>query len=192
MQSVLIANRGEIAARIIRACRELGIRSIAVCSEADRNAMHVRFADCFCLIGPAPAADSYLCIPAILAAAQRSGADAIHPGYGFLSERTEFARACIEAGIIFVGPSPEVIHSLGDKIEARAAMEAAGVPVTPGYNGSSQSAKALVAAARSIGFPVLIKAAAGGGGRGMRTVNEPAQFTEMLAEVLRRRVYGGI
>ena len=185
MQSVLIANRGEIAVRIIRACRELGIRSIAVCSEADNNALHVRMADGYRSIGPAKAAESYLSIPAILEAASTSGADAIHPGYGFLSERADFAAACTQAGLTFIGPTANVIHSLGDKIEARAAMESAGVPVTPGYNGISQDGNALLKAARQIGFPVLIKAAAGGGGRGMRVVTEPDQFDEMLTEARR-------
>ena len=188
MQSVLIANRGEIAVRIIRACREVGLRSIAVCSEPDSNALHVRLADSYCMIGPAPAAQSYLSIPAILAAARMSGADAVHPGYGFLSERADFAAACAEAGLVFIGPQAEVIHALGDKIAARSAMEAVGVPVTPGYGGASQNDKDLLSAAKRIGFPVIIKAAAGGGGRGMRVVSEPAHFPEFLAEARREAV----
>jgi acetyl-CoA carboxylase biotin carboxylase subunit len=185
MRRVLIANRGEIAVRIIRACREAGLESVAVYSDADATARHVMLADRACRIGPAPAAESYLNIPALLAAAKSSGADAVHPGYGFLSERGAFARACEEAGLTFVGPPADVIERMGSKIEARALMLSAGVPVVPGATPQDQSDAGLVAAAGKLGYPVLIKASAGGGGKGMRTVREEAAAAEAVASARR-------
>lgn len=169
-RKVLIANRGEIAVRIIRACRELGIRSVAVYSEADRDAMHVQLADEAICIGPAPSIESYLNIPHILMAAQITGAEAIHPGYGYLSERSSFAEACAAQGIKFIGPPPEAIAKMGDKSLARRIAHQAGAPILPGTEHAIQSEDEAVAAARQIGFPLLIKAAAGGGGRGIRRV----------------------
>ena len=169
-RKVLIANRGEIAVRIIRACRELGIRSVAVYSEADRDAMHVQLADEAICIGPAPSIESYLNIPHILMAAQITGAEAIHPGYGYLSERSSFAEACTAQGIKFIGPPPEAIAKMGDKSLARRIAHQAGAPILPGTEHAIQSEDEAVAAARQIGFPLLIKAAAGGGGRGIRRV----------------------
>jgi 3-methylcrotonyl-CoA carboxylase alpha subunit len=157
-ERVLIANRGEIAVRVMAACQELGIRAIAVHSEADRDALHVRRADEAHLIGPAPAAESYLSIPAVLAAARASGAQAIHPGYGFLSENAEFAQACADAGFTFIGPPPEAMRLMGSKIAAKRAVEAAGVPTVPGYMGPARDAKTLLQEARRVGFPLLIKA----------------------------------
>nr|WP_276522255.1 acetyl-CoA carboxylase biotin carboxylase subunit [Kallotenue papyrolyticum] len=177
---MLIANRGEIAVRIIRACRELGLRSVAVYSEADRAALHVRLADEAYPIGPAPAVESYLRIERIIAVAQQAGADAIHPGYGFLSERAPFARACEQAGIIFVGPPAEAIERMGSKIEAKRLAAAHDVPVVPGYDGDDQSPERLMAEAERIGFPLLIKASAGGGGKGMRVVRDGAAFAAAL------------
>jgi acetyl-CoA carboxylase biotin carboxylase subunit len=169
--TLLIANRGEIACRIIRTAKRMGIRSVAVYSDADRDALHVRMADKAVRIGgPAPA-DSYLHAEAIISAAQASGADAIHPGYGFLSENAAFAQACIDAGLVFVGPPAGAIHAMGDKSRAKALMREAGVPVVPGYDGEDQSTERLADEAARIGFPVLVKAAAGGGGRGMRRIN---------------------
>jgi 3-methylcrotonyl-CoA carboxylase alpha subunit len=185
MKRLLIANRGEIAVRIIRACRETDVVPIAVYSEADRNALHVALADEAYLIGPAPASESYLNIPAILEAARQAKADAVHPGYGFLSENPEFAQACADAGITFVGPPASVIHLLGDKIAAKQRMAAAGVPIVPGYEGEDQSDKRLRREAKQIGTPLLIKAAAGGGGRGMRIVQAMEEF-EGAAEEARR------
>ena len=161
---ILIANRGEIAVRVIRACRELGMPSIAVFSEADARSPHVLLADRAVLIGPPSPAESYLSIPAILKAARETGADAIHPGYGFLSENPAFASACVEAGITFIGPPAAVIERLGSKIAARAIAEKAGVPVVPGETPEEQSNGAIGAAARKVGFPVLLKPSAGGGG----------------------------
>lgn len=177
---ILIANRGEIAVRVIRACRELGISPVAVYSEADAGALHVRLADIALPIGPAAAAQSYLRGEAIIAAARASGAEAIHPGYGFLSENAEFARMCREAEITFIGPPPEAIEAMGGKIGARAIAVQAGVPVVPGYDGADQSAEVLAIEAERIGYPLLIKASAGGGGKGMRVVNGPAEFTAAL------------
>lgn len=182
---ILIANRGEIACRIARTCRELGIRTVAVYSEADREAMHVKACDEAWPIGPAPARDSYLNIPRILEAARRSGAQAIHPGYGFLSENADFARACDEAGIVFIGPPVGAIEAMGSKSAAKAIMEAAGVPLVPGYHGDDQSPALLADVAARIGYPVLIKASAGGGGKGMRRVDDPDRFREAL-EAARR------
>ncbi|HSH78455.1 MAG TPA: biotin carboxylase N-terminal domain-containing protein, partial [Herpetosiphonaceae bacterium] len=170
IRKLLVANRGEIAVRIIRACREQGIRAVAVFSDADREAMHVRLADEAYPIGPAPAVESYLRADAIVAAARGCGADAIHPGYGFLSERSHFARACAEAGLNFVGPSPEAIELLGSKVAAKRLAVANDVPVVPGYDGDDQDAERLASEAQRIGFPLLIKASAGGGGKGMRVV----------------------
>ena len=172
MKRVLIANRGEIAVRIVRACREAGLESVAVYSDADARARHVVLADRAERIGPAPAVDSYLNIPALISAAAASGADAVHPGYGFLSERAAFARACESAGLTFVGPPADVIDRMGSKIAARELMIAAGVPVVPGDVPTDQSDAGVVRAARSLGYPVLIKASAGGGGKGMRIARD--------------------
>ncbi|GAA3249987.1 hypothetical protein GCM10020258_04540 [Sphingomonas yabuuchiae] len=185
MKSLLIANRGEIACRIIRTAREMGLRTIAVYSEADAQALHVRLADEAMLIGPAPARESYLDAKRILAAAHESGAEAIHPGYGFLSENAEFAESVIAAGLVWVGPDPDSIRAMGLKDAAKARMIAAGVPVTPGYLGEDQSPDRLAAEADAVGYPVLIKAVAGGGGKGMRRVDEPAAFAEALASCRR-------
>jgi acetyl-CoA carboxylase biotin carboxylase subunit len=178
---ILVANRGEIALRIMRTCRRLGIGTVAVFSDADADMPFVRFADEAVRLGPAPAAESYLVIDKIIAAARRTGADAVHPGYGFLSENAAFARACAEAGITFIGPSPEVIHLLGSKKEAKHAAVQAGVPVVPGYNGDDQSTETLVARAADIGFPLLVKASAGGGGKGMRIVRAAADTGDAIA-----------
>src|SRR5436309_15124179 len=169
-KKVLIANRGEIAVRIIRACRELGVTTVAVYSEADREALHVRMADEAYLIGPPPSRESYLVGEKLIEVAKRSGAKAIHPGYGFLSERASFARQCREAAIVFIGPSPEAIDAMGDKVAARERMIAAKVPVVPGSDGTIDDEDQVVETARRIGFPVMLKAAAGGGGKGMRLV----------------------
>jgi len=178
--TVLIANRGEIACRIMHTCRKLGIRSVAVWSDADRDARHVRMADTAIHIGPAAARESYLDIERLLDAARRSGAQAVHPGYGFLSENAGFARACAAAGLVFVGPTPEAIEAMGDKRAAKARMQAAGVPVTPGYHGDNQDADFLAGEAGNIGYPVLIKASAGGGGKGMRLVERADGFAAAL------------
>ncbi len=182
---VLIANRGEIAVRILAACQELGIRAIAVYSETDRDALHVRLADEAHCIGPAPARESYLNIPAIIEAARRSGAEAIHPGYGFLSENAGFAEACDAAGIVFIGPPADAIRLMGSKTAAKRAVEAAGVPTVPGYAGEAQDARTLKREAGRIGYPVMIKAAAGGGGKGMRVVQKPDEFEEAVAAAQR-------
>ncbi len=184
LKKVLVANRGEIAVRILRACRELGLRTVAVYSDVDRNALHVRYADESYLIGPAPPRESYLSIERIIEVAKRSGADAIHPGYGFLAENAEFARVCGEAGLIFVGPPPEVIALMGDKIAARQTMQAVGIPVVPG-TAPGLNDEELEAAARSIGYPLLVKAAAGGGGKGMRSVNSAADLAGAIATARR-------
>ena len=182
---ILIANRGEIACRVIATCQRLGIATVAVYSDADRNARHVRLADEAIAIGQAPARESYLRGDAILAAARRTGAQAIHPGYGFLSENAGFAQACAEAGIVFIGPSAAAIRAMGDKSAAKALMQQAGVPLTPGYHGDEQIPEFLRKQADSIGYPVLIKASAGGGGKGMRRVDDSATFTEALASCQR-------
>lgn len=170
LRKVLVANRGEIAVRIVRACRELGIGSVAVYSEADATAPHVLLADEAYAIGPAPSAQSYLRADALIAVAQQAGCDAIHPGYGFLSERAHFAQAVTDHGLVFVGPSAAAISAMGDKAEARRRMRAAGVPVVPGTMGFAKDAAEAVKDARDIGFPVILKATAGGGGKGMRIV----------------------
>ncbi len=181
LESVLIANRGEIACRVIRTARRLGLRTIAVYSEADRGALHTRLADVAVPIGPAAARESYLNVERILGAARGQGAASIHPGYGFLSENAAFARACREAGVVFVGPPESAILSMGSKSGARQLMASAGVPVLPGYDGDDQSAARLEAEAARLGFPLLIKPTAGGGGKGMRIVRGAAEFSEALA-----------
>ncbi|MFL5576298.1 MAG: acetyl/propionyl/methylcrotonyl-CoA carboxylase subunit alpha, partial [Gemmatimonadaceae bacterium] len=175
-KKVLIANRGEIALRVIRACRELGIQTVAVYSEADRESLHVRFADDDVCIGPAPARDSYLRIPRLIAAAEITGADAIHPGYGFLAENAEFAETCAASNIAFIGPTAEQIRVMGDKAAARKQMQSVGVPIVPGTPGPVEDVEEALEFARSIGFPVIIKAAAGGGGKGMRVAKDPDDF----------------
>ena len=168
---VLVANRGEIAVRVLRACRELGVETVAVFSEVDRKSLHVRYADEAYPIGPAPAAESYLRMEKLIEVAQKSGAGAVHPGYGFLSENADFAQMVADAGLVFIGPSPRAIRRMGDKGVARATMHAAGVPVVPGTEGKTQLRdEELIQAAAGVGFPLLIKATAGGGGKGMRTV----------------------
>ncbi|MDG2533072.1 acetyl/propionyl/methylcrotonyl-CoA carboxylase subunit alpha [Sphingomonas sp. HITSZ_GF] len=185
LKSLLIANRGEIACRIIRTARELGVRTIAVYSDADSKALHVREADEAVHIGPSPARESYLVGEKIIAAAKATRAEAIHPGYGFLSENADFAQAVIDAGLIWVGPKPDSIRAMGLKDAAKARMIAAGVPVTPGYLGEDQSPERLQAEADAIGYPVLIKAVAGGGGKGMRLVEAAADFRDALASCKR-------
>jgi len=185
-KKVLVANRGEIAVRVLRACRELGIESVAVYSEADRNALHVRYADEAYLLGPAPSRESYLRADKILEIARKCGADAIHPGYGFLAERESFAAECAEAGIVFIGPKPSAIAAMGDKMVARETVLAAGVPVVPGTEGTaSMRDEELLAAAPKIGFPLLIKASAGGGGKGMREVTRLEDMAGLLASARR-------
>ncbi|PTM57409.1 acetyl/propionyl/methylcrotonyl-CoA carboxylase subunit alpha [Phreatobacter oligotrophus] len=183
--SVLIANRGEIAVRVMKTAKRLGLRTIAVYSEADAGAMHVRMADEAYPIGPAAARESYLVIDKIIAVAKQSGAEAIHPGYGFLSERAEFAEACAEAGIVFVGPPATAIRAMGLKDGAKALMQKAGVPVVPGYHGANQDPKFLKEKAYEVGYPVLIKAVAGGGGKGMKRVDKAMDFDEALASAQR-------
>jgi acetyl-CoA carboxylase, biotin carboxylase subunit len=179
IRKVLIANRGEIALRVIRACREMGIRTVAVHSTVDETALHVRFADEAVCVGPGPAVQSYLNIPNLIAAAELAGADAVHPGYGFLSERADFAEVCGKCGLTFIGPKPEHMALMGDKVRARQTMEAAGVPVLPGTGVLEDPAQAIQAAER-IGFPVIIKASAGGGGRGMKIVRDPAVLAKTV------------
>ncbi len=174
---VLIANRGEIALRIIRACHELGVKTVSVYSEADRESLHVRFADEDVCIGKAPAADSYLNIPRIIAAAEVTGAEAIHPGYGFLSENAEFSEICARSDLTFIGPTPDQISSMGDKATARKTMMACGVPTVPGSEGIIEDIAEAKAVAEEIGFPIMVKASAGGGGKGMR-IAEDADFLE--------------
>ncbi|HET7315946.1 MAG TPA: acetyl/propionyl/methylcrotonyl-CoA carboxylase subunit alpha [Sphingomicrobium sp.] len=185
LKSLLIANRGEIACRVIRTARRLGVRTVAVYSDADANALHVRMADEAVHIGPSPARESYLCGDKIIAAANATGAEAIHPGYGFLSENADFAQAVIDAGLIWVGPKPDSIRAMGLKDAAKMLMMEAGVPVTPGYLGEDQDPKRLKQEADAIGYPVLIKAVAGGGGKGMRRVDEAGQFEDALESAKR-------
>ena len=180
IKKILIANRGEIACRIIWTCREMGIRTVAVHSEADREALHVRFADEAVCIGKPPSIDSYLNIPAIISAAEITNVDAIHPGYGFLAESETFATICEDCNIKFIGPKPEIIKLMGDKVEARRTMQAAGVPILPGSPDPIADAGEAKKIAKEIGFPLIIKAAAGGGGRGMRIVREESELTHQL------------
>jgi acetyl-CoA carboxylase biotin carboxylase subunit len=180
IRRLLIANRGEIALRIIRACREMGIETVAVYSDADAAARHVRAADRAVRLGLAPAAESYLKIPAVIEAARAAGVDAVHPGYGFLSERASFAEACAAAGLIFVGPPADAIAAMGSKIGARTLMEQAGVPVVPGRTPADQSDAGVVAAAHAVGFPIIIKASAGGGGKGMRGARDARELAEAI------------
>jgi acetyl-CoA carboxylase, biotin carboxylase subunit len=180
---ILIANRGEIAVRVIRACRDLGIESVAVFSDVDRAALHVREADQAVLVGPAPAAESYLNTEAILSAAKNTGAEAIHPGYGFFSERAAFARAVEDAGLVWIGPSPDAIERMGDKVAARKLMAAAGVPITPGSPGTLETEEQVREVANKIGFPIMIKAAAGGGGKGMRLVESDEDLGSIVRTV---------
>jgi 3-methylcrotonyl-CoA carboxylase alpha subunit len=184
-RTLLIANRGEIACRVIRTARAMGLRTVAVYSEADANALHVAEADEAVLIGPARARDSYLNIERILEAAKKTGAEAIHPGYGFLSESAEFAQACADAGLIFVGPTAEMITAMGSKSGSKALMEKAGVPLVPGFHGEAQDDATLAKAADKIGFPVLVKASAGGGGRGMRVVRSAAELAPAIVSAKR-------
>ena len=171
-KKILIANRGEIAIRITRACRELGISSVAIFSDADRDSLHVFLADQAFNVGPAPSKESYLNYNKILEVAKAAGVDAIHPGYGFLSENTNFARACAKAGIVFIGPTPENIEAMGDKLSAKALMKIAKVPCVPGSDGGVDSVEQAQKIADEIGYPVIIKASAGGGGKGMRVVKK--------------------
>ncbi len=184
-QKILIANRGEIAVRVARTARRLGIRTVAVHSDADAHALHVQECDEAVRIGPAPVSDSYLRADRILAAAHATGAEAIHPGYGFLSENPDFAEAVTQAGLRFIGPPAAAIRAMGLKDAAKALMEQAGVPVVPGYHGPDQDPAFLAREAEAIGYPVLIKARAGGGGKGMRRVDHPKDFPEALASAQR-------
>jgi len=188
IRKLLIANRGEIACRIIRSCRKLGIATLAVYSEADQSARHVRLADEAVLIGPAAPTESYLKIDTIIQVAKDHGADAIHPGYGFLSENVDFVRACEQAGLIFVGPSVSTIKQMGSKAEAKSVMEAANVPTVPGYHGAEQDESYLSEQAERIGFPLMVKAAAGGGGKGMRIVRNSSDFSTELASAKREAI----
>ncbi|MGD8690697.1 MAG: biotin carboxylase N-terminal domain-containing protein, partial [Gammaproteobacteria bacterium] len=189
---ILIANRGEIACRIIETCRRLGIATVAVYSEADARARHVQMADEARLLGPALAAESYLDMDRVLAAAEATGAQAVHPGYGFLSENAEFARRCEAAGLVFIGPRPETIELMGSKSASKQHMAEAGVPVVPGYHGEDQNDETLATEAQRIGFPLMIKAVAGGGGKGMRVVPAADDFAEALAGARReaRNAFG--
>ena len=185
-KKILIANRGEIAVRVIRACRELGIQTVAVYSDADRQALHVRYADEAYHLGPAPSRESYLRADKIIQAALHSGANAIHPGYGFLAERADFAEAVSSAGLVFIGPKPSSIAAMGDKAVARATVARAGVPVVPGTEGEGAlTDDELLALAPRIGFPLLVKATAGGGGKGMREVPNLEQMPALLSSARR-------
>ena len=192
IRKLLIANRGEIARRVIRTCRALGIRTVAVYSDADARAPHVADADEAVRIGPAPSLESYLSIDRLLAAAAATGADAVHPGYGFLAENADLAERCAAAGLIFVGPPPEAIRRMGSKVGAREIMAAAGVPVVPGVSGAWLDPASIRLAAQTVGFPLLIKASAGGGGKGMRLVRESSALTESFAAARReaQRAFG--
>jgi len=189
-RKILIANRGEIALRIMRTARRLGYGVVAVYSDADRESLHVRAADEAICIGGALPAQSYLRTPAIIAAAKVSAAGAIHPGYGFLAENEDFARACRDAGLVFIGPSPEAIQAMGNKAGAKKIMQAAGVPCVPGYQGDDQSDARMLAEAGKIGFPVMIKAVAGGGGRGMRLVADAAALLGVDHKTIRSAIRG--
>jgi len=192
LRRLLIANRGEIVCRIARTAQRLGVTAIAVYSEADAGARHVRVADEAYHLGPAPAAESYLDIAKIIALARRVGAEAVHPGYGFLSENAAFAQGCVDAGLIFVGPPASAIRAMGSKSASKAAMAAVGVPVAPGYHGADQSPQALMAEAQRVGFPLIIKASAGGGGKGMQVVNSAAEVAAAVesAQRLARTAFG--
>jgi acetyl-CoA carboxylase biotin carboxylase subunit len=179
---VLIANRGEIALRIIRACHELGIQTVAVYSEADRESLHVRFADEDVCIGKAPASDSYLNIPRIIAAAEVTGAEAVHPGYGFLAENAEFSEICARSDLTFIGPTPHQIRAMGDKATARATMMEVGVPTVPGSDGIVETVEEAIPIAEGMGFPIMIKASAGGGGKGMRVATDAESFPKLFRE----------
>jgi len=180
-EKILIANRGEIALRIQRACREMGIKTVAVHSEADAEAKYVRLADESVCIGPPPSAKSYLHVPSIIAAAEVTDAEAIHPGYGFLSENADFAERVENSGFVFIGPRPETIRLMGDKVSAKDSMKAAGVPVVPGSEGAlGEDADEWMRMARDIGYPIIIKAAGGGGGRGMRVVHTEATLLQSV------------
>jgi 3-methylcrotonyl-CoA carboxylase alpha subunit len=184
-RTLLIANRGEIACRVIRTAKAMGLRTVAVYSEADRDALHVAMADSAVLLGPARARDSYLNIERLLEAAQKTGAEAVHPGYGFLSENAEFAESCAKAGLVFVGPTAEMMTAMGSKSGSKALMEKAGVPLVPGYHGEAQDEATLTKAAEKAGFPVLVKASAGGGGRGMRVVRSAAELAPAIVSAKR-------
>src|SRR5271157_2009740 len=191
-QRLLIANRGEIVCRIARTAQRLGWTTIAVYSDADRGARHVRVADEAYHLGPSPAAQSYLDKARIIALARRVGADAVHPGYGFLSENADFAEACVDAGLTFVGPPAAAIRAMGSKSASKAAMAAAGVPVAPGYHGSEQTLERLQAEAERVGFPLIIKASAGGGGKGMQVVHRAGEVAGAVgsAQRLARAAFG--
>lgn len=179
-KKILIANRGEIAIRVIRACREMGIKTVAVFSEADRDSLHVFLADEAYPIGPSPSKESYLNYKKIIEVARSAQVDAIHPGYGFLSENVIFARACMEAGITFIGPRPEQIEAMGDKLSAKALMKKAGVPLVPGSDGPVSSVEQAQDIAKKIGYPIIIKASAGGGGKGMRVVTHDQELPSLF------------
>jgi acetyl-CoA carboxylase biotin carboxylase subunit len=185
-RKVLIANRGEIALRVISACKEMGIRTVAVYSEADRNSLHVRFADEAICIGPPPSKDSYLNVPAVISAAEIAGADAIHPGYGMLSENANFAEVCRASNIKFIGPPPEVTRMMGEKATARQTMKKAKVPILPGSDGAIEDVDAALEWAQSVGYPVMLKAVAGGGGRGMRIVRSKEELPGHCSECFAR------
>ncbi|HMA81256.1 MAG TPA: biotin carboxylase N-terminal domain-containing protein, partial [Candidatus Binatia bacterium] len=180
---ILIANRGEIAVRIARACRELDIETVAVYSEADRESLHVKYADYAYLIGPAPSTQSYLAIDRIIDVCKKSRAEAVHPGYGFLAENAAFAQRCKEAGVVFIGPSPQVIDQMGDKVKARQIMKAAGVPVVPGSDGILTSEEEVLKTIESIGYPCMLKAVAGGGGKGLRLVRSRREVSSAFRAV---------
>jgi acetyl-CoA carboxylase biotin carboxylase subunit len=178
-RKVLVANRGEIALRVLNACREMGIRTVAVYSEADRDSLHVRFADEAICIGPPRATDSYLNVPAVISAAEIADVDAIHPGYGLLSENASFADVCRASNIKFIGPTPEAMRLMGEKEKARQAMKKAKVPIVPGSDGLLATVEEAQACAEKVGYPVIVKAKAGGGGRGMRIVREPSELPNL-------------
>src|ERR1700728_1178195 len=184
-RTLLIANRGEIAVRVIRTAKAMGLRTVAVYSEADRGAMHVALADEAVLLGPARARDSYLNIAAVIEAARKTGAEAVHPGYAFLSENAEFGQPCLDAGLVFVGPTAAMMTAMGSKSGSKFLMEQAGVPLVPGYHGEAQDEATLAAAADKVGFPVLVKASAGGGGRGMRVVRSAGELAAAIVSAKR-------